>query len=78
MCECLEYDDGSMYLCECCTGIWKDYQDNVSLVHGELRAVQKLLKEWMYYENSNWEQDPTLSEVYKKTKAYFLDEGLLD
>ena len=23
MCECLEYDDGSMHLCECCADIWR-------------------------------------------------------
>lgn len=26
MCECLEYDDGSMYLCECCAGMWREYE----------------------------------------------------
>jgi hypothetical protein len=26
MCECLEYDDGSMHLCACCAGIWRERQ----------------------------------------------------
>jgi len=25
MCECLEYDDGSMHLCEVCAEMWKEH-----------------------------------------------------
>lgn len=27
MCECLEFDDGSIHLCEVCAGMWREVEE---------------------------------------------------
>lgn len=60
MCECLEYDDGSMYLCEVCAQEWKDVQGDLALLRGENEKMWKLLDEavqWVCHGLVKWGDD---------------------
>lgn len=39
MCECLAYDDGSMHLCECCTGMWLEYLEGRAMDRAGVDAL---------------------------------------
>jgi hypothetical protein len=42
MCDCLEYEDGDMYLCECCAYIYKDDKEKLVSIRRQYEYLQEL------------------------------------
>lgn len=66
MCECTEYDDGSMYLCPVDADIHRSWerQQGVAALHAELEAaVRKAWEAW-------WHYDEVFEQPYVHTEGY--------
>ena len=61
MCECIEYDDGTMLLCEVCAGMFKDYQ--AANFQGDRPLIERL--------GANAEEvEELLREAFKRGELY--------
>ena len=43
MCECLEYDDGAMHLCEVCAGIYRDEHEQLEMLRGFVEKIANIV-----------------------------------
>lgn len=43
MCECLEYADGAMFLCEACGPMWKEHEAREHEMQGRIETLEAAL-----------------------------------
>lgn len=71
MCECLEYEDGGMYLCECCTDMRRVEQEQL----GRLQDRVKLLeKEIVHYVSNPGCNGPAKKKAIKRLMSAVMSE----